>query len=141
MQRVSRAEVAVDGATISSIERGFVTLLGIAKGDTDDEVRKLIRKIVELRVFEDPSGKMNLSLLDVGGAHLIVSQFTLLAETAKGRRPSFAAAEEPHAARLLYEAALSVSQELGVPTSGGRFQAEMRVMLVNDGPVTLILDV
>lgn len=99
----------------------------------------MVKKIVALRIFEDAGGKMNLALPDVGGAHLIVSQFTLYADAAKGNRPSFVEAARPEIARPLYERALEVSRELGVPTSGGRFQAHMEIELLNDGPVTLTL--
>jgi D-tyrosyl-tRNA(Tyr) deacylase len=139
IQRVSQASVEVDGKTVASIGPGILTLLGVEKGDTEAEAEKLIRKIIELRIFEDNAGKMNLSLLDSGGAHLIVSQFTLAADTSSGRRPSFTGAERPETAKALWESALKISENAGVPTSGGVFQADMRVNLVNHGPVTFVL--
>lgn len=147
IQRVKRAAVEIDGTEVSSIEHGILTLLGIAKGDDESKLRKLIAKICDLRVFESSesapggSGKMNFSLKDVRGSHLIVSQFTLLGDCGAGRRPSFSAAEAPDRARELYEQALTLSREQGVPTAGGVFGADMKVTLVNDGPVTLVLDV
>lgn len=141
VQRVLNASVTVDGKLISSIDKGFLTLLGVAKGDTEEQLQKLINKIIALRVFPDESGKMNLSLKDVGGQHLIVSQFTLLGDASKGNRPSFINAEAPDVANALYEKALELSQAQGVPTHGGVFGGDMKVSLVNDGPVTLLLEV
>ncbi len=141
VQRVLGASVSVDGEGVGSIGKGFLTLLGIKKGDTREDLEKLIQKILKLRVFEDAEGKMNLSLQDVGGAHLIVSQFTLYGDCRKGNRPSFIEAAGPEEARALYEAALQLSEASGIPTQGGRFQADMKVSLVNDGPVTLIVEV
>jgi D-tyrosyl-tRNA(Tyr) deacylase len=140
IQRVSRAEVRVNNEVVSEIQAGIFTLLGIAKNDTEDQLNKLIRKIVELRIFEDENGKMNRSLVDTGGSHLIVSQFTLAGDTSAGRRPSFVNAERPELAKPIYEKSLLISKELGVPTSGGIFQADMKIELVNDGPVTFVLD-
>ena len=114
---------------------------GCRQGDNEAQVKKLIQKITELRIFEDAQGKMNLSLADVKGSHLIVSQFTLLADCSAGRRPSFINAERPEQAKALYELALASSRELNIPTLGGIFQADMKVSLINDGPVTLILEV
>ncbi len=140
IQRVSSASVAVEGREISRIGKGLLTLLGVAKGDTEETLQKLVTKICELRIFEDTGGKMNLSLKDVAGEHLIVSQFTLLGDCAKGRRPSFIGAESPDRARALFEKAIEISSHSGIPTKGGVFQADMQVALSNDGPVTLILD-
>lgn len=140
IQRVRQACVVIDGKEVSSINQGIVTLLGVAKGDSEEAAQKLIRKICELRIFEDEQGKMNRSLQEVGGSHLIVSQFTLLGDCSTGRRPSFTGAERPEAAKALYERALEISRSLGVSTAGGVFQADMKVSLVNDGPVTLILE-
>ncbi len=140
IQRVQQASVVVDGKEISRIERGILTLLGIAKGDDEAKLTKLITKITELRIFEDDQGKMNLAMKDIGGAHLIVSQFTLLGDCSAGRRPSFTNAEAPERARVLYEKALVISAAQGVPSFGGMFQADMKVTLVNDGPVTFVLD-
>ena len=141
IQRGLRAQVDVDGKTVGKIERGILTLLGVGTLDTTDNAQKLMKKIAELRIFEDDAGKLNLSLQDIQGQHLVVSQFTLLADTSSGRRPSFIAAARPEQAKPLYEAALAASRALGVPTEGGVFQADMKVSLVNDGPVTLILEV
>lgn len=141
VQRVQKASVVVDGKTISSIQNGILTLLGIAKGDSDEQLKRMIEKILALRIFPDQEGKMNLSVKDSGGAHLIVSQFTLLGDCTRGSRPSFGGAENPERAKELYERALDLSSQLGVPTSGGEFRAHMEVTLVNDGPVTLILEV
>lgn len=143
IQRVTKAEVYVGGQKVSAIGTGLVTLLGIVKGDREDpDLRKLVRKICDLRIFPDAPDldKMNRSLLDVGGSHLIVSQFTLAADTSGGRRPSFTQAESPEIARLLYERAIALSSEFGVPTVGGIFQADMKIQLINDGPVTFVLD-
>ncbi len=141
VQRVKKASVSVDGEVISSIENGLLTLLGVAKGDDEQKLKKLMEKICALRIFEDEQGKMNLSLKDRGGSHLIVSQFTLLGDTSKGARPSFINAESAELARAMYERALIVSSELGVPTLGGKFQAHMEVSLVNDGPVTILFEI
>lgn len=140
IQRVREAQVVVDGEVVSRIGQGLLTLLGVMKGDDEAKLRKLVQKIVELRVFEDENGKMNRSLQDIQGGHLIVSQFTLAADTSSGRRPSFIAAESPDLAKALYEKSLAISRELGVETAGGVFQADMKVSLVNDGPATFILE-
>jgi D-tyrosyl-tRNA(Tyr) deacylase len=139
IQRVSSASVEVDGKIVSSIEKGVLTLLGVEKGDDEEKAAKLIRKICDLRIFEDENGKMNLSLKEVGGGHLIVSQFTLAGDCSQGRRPSFVNAEQPEIARKLYEQAIELSRQAGVTTAGGIFQADMKVSLVNDGPVTFVL--
>ncbi|MFL5815339.1 MAG: D-aminoacyl-tRNA deacylase [Bdellovibrionia bacterium] len=141
IQRVSKAEVRVNGELVSEINAGILTLLGVAKNDSEAQMRKLIQKIVELRIFEDENGKMNLSLRDIGGSHLIVSQFTLAGDTSSGKRPSFVNAERPEIAKTVYEKALQYSSELGIPTTGGIFQADMKINLINDGPVTFVLDV
>ena len=140
IQRVTKAEVRVEGQVVSTIGAGIVTLLGFCAGDTELALEKLMAKISDLRIFSDSAGKMNLSLKDIKGEHLIVSQFTLLGDCSAGRRPSFTAAEKPDRARMLYDQALAISNALGVPTKGGRFQADMQVELVNDGPVTFILE-
>ena len=140
IQRVSRAKVTVDGAITGEIERGFLVLLGVAHGDTEADADALARKIVGLRVFEDGEGKMNLGLADVGGAMLVVSQFTLLGDCRKGRRPSFTGAAPPEEANRLYEYFVDRVGVQGIPTATGRFAAMMDVELVNDGPVTLIID-
>ena len=140
MQRVGRASVAVEGNPVSSIGHGLVVFLGVAAGDGRAQALSLSKKCVELRIFEDGTGKMNLSVLDVNGEMLIVSEFTLCAETSRGRRPSFAAAAPPDEARELYEAFIVCARAAGVPVSGGVFGAKMDVELVNRGPVTLILE-
>lgn len=140
IQRVLSARVDIEGNPVSEIGRGILTLLGIRQGDTERELEWLMGKIARLRIFEDAQGKLNLSLPEVGGQHLIVSQFTLYGDATKGNRPSFLDAARPEVARPLYERALELSRELGLKTEGGRFQADMKVSLVNDGPVTLILE-
>ncbi|CAE79496.1 D-aminoacyl-tRNA deacylase [Bdellovibrio bacteriovorus] len=141
VQRVQNASVVVDGKLVSSIDKGYLTLLGVAKGDSEEQLQKLMTKILALRIFPDETGKMNLSLKDVGGQHLIVSQFTLLGDASKGNRPSFIGAELPDRAKELYEKALVLSESQGVKTQGGIFGADMKVSLLNDGPVTLLLEV
>ncbi len=141
IQRVLHASVMVDGEMVSEIGPGIFTLLGVMKGDTGAQVDRLVKKICELRIFSDAEGKMNRSLLDTGYAHLIVSQFTLAGDCTSGRRPSFVMAEKPELAKILYEKAIQVSREQKVPTEGGVFQADMKVSLLNDGPVTLVLEV
>ncbi|HUS83032.1 MAG TPA: D-aminoacyl-tRNA deacylase [Dehalococcoidia bacterium] len=140
IQRVTRASVEVDGRTIGAIGRGLVVLLGVAEGDGVDEARRLAQKTAEMRIFEDTDGRFNLSLLDVAGEALVVSQFTLLADTRRGRRPSFTDAAPPEAAESLVREFEETLRGLGVPVASGRFRAHMQVDLVNDGPVTIILD-
>jgi len=140
VQRVSEASVRVETEVIGRIGRGLLVLLGVSTTDTEKDVDYLSEKVVHLRIFEDPGGKLNRSLLEVGGEMLVVSQFTLLGDCRKGRRPSFTAVAEPgHAARL-YEHFVRQTARRGVPVQTGRFQALMAVSLVNDGPVTLIVD-
>jgi len=140
VQRVKWAKVNVEGKTIGQIEKGFLTLLGFKEGDTLDQAQKLLQKITALRIFEDEAGKMNLSLAQVGGAHLLVSQFTLYGDCSKGNRPSFIEAAKPDAARALYEQTVNYAKTLGIPVQTGEFQADMKIELLNDGPVTLILE-
>jgi D-tyrosyl-tRNA(Tyr) deacylase len=140
IQRVTQAEIRVDGQIVSEIDAGILTLLGVEKNDTEEQMRKLVQKIIELRIFEDENGRMNRSLLDIKGSHLIVSQFTLAGDTSSGRRPSFVNAERPEIAKALYEKALEFSKSCGANTSGGIFQADMKITIVNDGPVTFVLD-
>ena len=140
IQRVSRAKVTVKAEITGQIERGFLVLLGVADGDTQDDVVYMAQKVVGLRVFEDADGKMNLSLADVGGQMLVVSQFTLLGDCRKGRRPSFIAAARPEIADALYRSFVAEVQGQGITVATGRFQTHMDVELVNDGPVTLIID-
>jgi D-aminoacyl-tRNA deacylase len=141
IQRVSEACVTVDGKGVARIGRGLVTLLGVAKGDTEGAASRLVEKILNLRIFEDEAGKMNRSLIDIGGEHLIISQFTLAGDCSSGRRPSFTTAEAPAEAHRLYEFAVRESRRLGVEAKTGVFQADMKVALVNDGPVTFVLEV
>lgn len=140
LQRVSRAEVRVEGEVVGAIARGLVVLLGVGRSDGEDEARTLARKIAKLRIFEDAEGKMNLAVTDVGGGALVVSQFTLYADTRRGNRPGFAAAAPPEVADELYETFTAALAEHGVPVRTGTFRANMEVDLVNDGPVTLWLD-
>jgi D-tyrosyl-tRNA(Tyr) deacylase len=140
VQRVGRAAVTVGGVETSSVGPGLLVLLGVAKGDGDAQARDLSKKCVDLRVFEDDDGKMNLSLLDVGGEMLVVSQFTLCADTRRGRRPSFAEAALPDEARRLYELFIEAASAAGVTVRTGAFGAKMEVALVNRGPVTLVLE-
>lgn len=140
IQRVSSAQVTVQGEIVGKIGRGFLVLLGVTAGDGEAEARLLARKVAGLRVFEDPDGKMNLALADVGGAVLAVSQFTLYADVRKGRRPSFIAAARPEQAEPLYQRFCSLLRAEGIEVQQGVFQAEMQVALVNDGPVTIWID-
>ena len=140
IQRVSEAEVAVGGDVTGRIGRGLVVLLGVGQQDGPTEVEWLADKIVTLRVFEDDDGKMNRSLAEVGGAMLVVSQFTLYGDARKGRRPSFTDAAPPELAERLYEAFVERVRALGVEVATGRFREHMLVSLVNDGPVTLWID-
>lgn len=140
IQRVHNAHVAVDGEVVGRIDRGLVVLLGVAREDTDRDAQQLADKTVELRIFEDDDGKMNRSLLDCGGAVLAISQFTLLGDVRKGRRPSFADAAEPVAAERLYGLYVEAIERRGVRVATGRFRAHMDVTLTNDGPVTILID-
>src|SRR5574341_1160041 len=140
LQRVTHASVAVDGEVIASINRGLLLLVGVAEGDGEDETRRLAQKCAELRIFSDANGRFNLSVVDIRGEALVVSQFTLLADTRRGRRPSFTAAATPEIAAPLVETFAEALRHAGVPTQTGRFGAMMTVDLVNDGPVTIILD-
>ena len=140
VQRVSRASVTVAGEVVGSIDGGFLILLGVTEGDQQQDVAWLAAKIAGLRVFEDADGKMNLDLREVQGRALVVSQFTLFGDCRKGRRPSFVAAARPEKAVELYENFSDELRRLGISVETGRFQAHMDVELVNDGPVTLLLD-
>lgn len=140
LQRVSRASVTVDGALISEIGLGYLLLVGIGDGDTAEDLSKVASKIVNLRIFSDSDGKMNLALGDVGGQILVVSQFTLYGDIRKGRRPSWAGAAEPDAAAEKVEAFATALEDLGVEVGRGIFGADMKVELLNDGPVTLVID-
>jgi D-tyrosyl-tRNA(Tyr) deacylase len=139
-QRVRSARVTVEGEETGTIGPGLLVYLGVTHDDTIEEARWLARKLAELRVFEDEAGRFERSLLDTGGAVLIVSQFTLYADTRRGRRPSFTDAARPEVAAPLVEAVMTELATLGVPVAGGRFGAHMLVESVNDGPVTILLD-
>src|SRR5262249_8877046 len=130
----------VEGQVCGEIGRGMLVRLGVAADDTADDARQLAEKIVGLRVFDDADGKMNLALADVGGAMLVVSQFTLFGDCRKGRRPSYTDAAEPALAERLYEQLVAIVRAKGIEVATGRFRADMKVALVNDGPVTLLVD-
>lgn len=140
IQRVSQAQVSVEQQAIATIERGFVLLVGISASDTFEDITYAVRKIVNMRLFEDSLGKMNLSIKEIEGSILSVSQFTLLANTKKGNRPSFTQAAKPEMAKELYQQFNRLLEEEGVSVVTGQFQAHMMVSLVNDGPVTIVLD-
>jgi len=140
LQRVSRGSVSVNGEIAGEIGPGLVVLLGVAAGDTENDARLLADKIINMRIFSDSDGRFNLSLLDTGGELLAVSQFTLLADTRKGRRPSFILAAPPDEAERLFNIFVDMARESSVKTATGRFQAHMMVEIINDGPVTIYLD-
>lgn len=140
IQRVNRASVTVDGEVVASIGEGLLLLVGVADGDDEEAVRKLAVKCTEMRIFADEGGRFNRSLVDVGGEALVVSQFTLIADVRKGRRPSFVGAAAPEVAEPLVEAFAEAMRKAGVRTQTGRFGARMDVELVNDGPVTIVVD-
>jgi D-tyrosyl-tRNA(Tyr) deacylase len=140
VQRVSRAEVRVGGESTGRIGRGLLVLVAAGNDDGDADIAYTVDKIVNLRIFPDDAGNMNLALKDVGGALLIVSQFTLYGDCRKGRRPSFIAAMPPEPAEKMYEQFVAAARQSGVPVETGRFRAMMDVELVNDGPVTLLID-
>lgn len=140
VQRVKESSVTVDGREVGRIGRGLLVLLGVAHGDTPSDADDMVEKILHLRIFEDEAGKMNHSLVEVGGALLVVSQFTLYGDCRKGRRPSFVQAARPEAAEALYEHFVGKARERGMLVATGQFRAMMDVALVNDGPVTLILE-
>ncbi len=140
VQRVKSARVTVNEEIVSTISKGLVVLLGVSQGDTQKDADFLVEKIINLRIFEDENNKMNISLKDISGQLLVVSQFTLLGDCRKGRRPSFVDAAKPDKANTLYEYFIGRAKEAGIVTQSGIFQAMMDVSLVNQGPVTLILD-
>jgi D-tyrosyl-tRNA(Tyr) deacylase len=139
VQRVTRARVVVAGATVGAIGPGLCVLLGVAAGDESGDAKRLAEKIARLRIFENDAGKLDLSLLDIGGEALVVSQFTLIADTTQGNRPSFSDAAPPEQAEPLYEVFCTSLRALGVVVQTGLFGARMQVELLNDGPVTLVL--
>jgi D-tyrosyl-tRNA(Tyr) deacylase len=139
-QRVSHAVVRVQGEEVASVDAGLLALVGVAEGDTEEDAAVLADKLVHLRIFQDDAEKMNRSLLDTGGSLAVVSQFTLLGDCRKGRRPSFARAAAPEAADALIDVLMQQARNLGVPVASGRFGARMQVELTNEGPVTLLLD-
>ena len=140
VQRVTNADVTVDNRVVGKIDKGFLVFLGVSDDDNDDDIKYLADKIINLRVFEDSDGKMNLSLNDIKGELLIVSQFTLYGDCRKGRRPSFDKAGKPEHAKALYEKFIEYCKNEGFTVETGIFAADMSVNLVNDGPVTLLLD-
>ena len=140
IQRVTQARVVVSGEVVGEIGNGLLVLLGVGRDDTEEDARLVARKVAEMRIFSDTGGKSNLSLGDIGGSVLLVSQFTLYADTRKGRRPSFIDAAPPDVAQTLVTRCAELMREAGVPTETGRFGAHMEVSLLNDGPVTILLD-
>lgn len=140
IQRVSKASVSIERQEVGNIERGLVILLGVHEADTSADVEYLVKKIAQMRIFEDEQGKMNRSIEDIQGAVLSISQFTLFADTKKGNRPSFIAAARPEIAIPLYEAFNEEIKQRGIPVATGKFGADMAVSLVNDGPVTIVID-
>jgi D-tyrosyl-tRNA(Tyr) deacylase len=139
-QRVTRAHVAVAAETVGAIERGLLVLLGVARGDDEASAERLAGKVARLRIFEDDDGRFARSVLDIGGAALVVSQFTLIADTSKGNRPSFTDAAAPEQAERLYDHFCAALNREGAPVERGVFGARMAVELVNDGPVTIVLE-
>ena len=140
VQRVSRASVTVDGEVVGKIGRGLVVLVGVASEDTEKDVNYLVDKVAQLRIFSDDAGKFNISSLEIGGEMLLISQFTLLADTRKGRRPSFIDAAPPQQAESLFNLFVRRMRSTGLKVATGRFQAHMLVEIYNDGPVTIMLD-
>lgn len=141
IQRVSEANVKVDGKVVGAIERGLMVLLGIHDEDTMEDIQWISGKLIQLRIFDDADGVMNLSIQDIAGSILLISQFTLYAATKKGNRPSYIAAAKPDKAIPIYEQMIQqVTKDLGKPIQTGQFGADMKVSLVNDGPVTIIID-
>jgi len=140
VQRVGRASVAVGGIEVGRIGRGLVVLVGVAKGDTEKDAQYLMAKVVNLRIFNDAAGKFNLSAIDCGGALLFISQFTLLADTRRGRRPGFEEAAPPELAEKLFDYCVGLARQAGLEIATGRFQQHMQLEIHNDGPVTIMLD-
>jgi len=140
LQRVTRASVSVDGEVVGRIGQGLVVFVGVASGDTEKDAQYLVQKMVNLRIFSDEEGRFNLSALDTKGELLVVSQFTLLADTRKGRRPSFTEAAPPAQAKEMFERFVEQARSTGLRVQTGRFQQYMQVEIHNDGPVTILLD-
>ena len=140
LQRVAHASVTVDGETIGKIQRGFLLLVGVTHDDAMEDMEYLVRKIVQMRIFEDEEGKLNRSIQDIGGEILSVSQFTLYADTKKGNRPSFSKAAPGDVALEMFEQFNGLLRDTGIPVETGQFGADMKVELLNDGPVTILLD-
>ena len=141
LQRVKQASVQVDGQLVGEIKVGLLVFLGINKSDSDESCKNLLNKVLSYRMFSDECGKMNLNLRQVGGELLVVSQFTLVADTQKGLRPSFSSAGLPDESKRLYERFIAIAHESGIPVKKGRFGADMHVSLINDGPVTFLLEI
>lgn len=140
IQRVTNANVKVDNEIVGEIKQGLVVLLGVSDDDTEETVKQMVKKIVNLRIFSDENGKMNLSIKDINGELLVISQFTLYADCAKGNRPSFSNAGKPEHANKLYKHFVKETQEFEIHTEHGIFGADMKVSLTNDGPVTIVLE-
>ncbi|MBQ7867607.1 MAG: D-tyrosyl-tRNA(Tyr) deacylase [Clostridia bacterium] len=140
IQRVTEANVKIDGETVGQIGQGFLVLIGVEEGDGEADFKYMATKVPNLRIFEDEAGKMNRSLVDVGGQILAVSQFTLFGDARSSRRPSFIQAARPETANLMYERLVEHWREMGIHVETGRFGADMKVSLVNDGPVTIMMD-
>ena len=140
IQRVKQASVTIDSELYSGIGSGILVLLGVEKGDNEENSKKLANKIINLRIFEDEQGKMNKSILDINGELLVVSQFTLCGDCKKGTRPSFDKSEKPDIAKQLYEKFVEIVKNSNIPTKTGQFQAKMDISLINDGPVTFIIE-
>ncbi|MGI1662677.1 D-aminoacyl-tRNA deacylase [Palleronia sp. KMU-117] len=140
VQRVTRAEVAIAGETVGAVGPGFMVLVCAMRGDTEAEADLMAAKIAKLRVFRDAEGRMNLAIGDIGGSVLAISQFTLAADTSRGNRPGFSTAAEPETGARLYDRLCAALRDLGIAVQTGRFGAEMAVSLINDGPVTIMLD-
>jgi len=140
IQRVTEASVKIDGEVVGAIEQGFMILIGVEEGDGEKDFHYIATKVPNLRIFEDENGKMNLSLLDVGGSILAVSQFTLLGDARSSRRPGFTQAARPETANPMYERLVKHWRDMGIQVETGRFGADMKVSLINDGPVTILMD-
>lgn len=140
IQRVTRASVVVEGKTVGQIDQGLLVFLGVAQNDTEVEAQYLVKKISSMRIFSDSEGKMNLCVKETGGSVLAISQFTLLADTRKGNRPSFIGAADPSSGKQLYQFFCEQMAAEGIPLERGIFGADMKISLLNDGPVTIVLD-